>query len=140
MELINTTCADVAIDTTTVDGSRVEKGARVQAKLTFAVAADGTVELVDDDPVPILSDDVDTPFGVLPSDTAGFLHDGVEIIVNGMAWAPGGKPVTHMEATLSIGSAVHRTIVVGDRFWSARGPDARPSEPIPFVRMPMTYE
>jgi hypothetical protein len=90
--------------------------------------------------MPLLPADVETPVGVLPSDATEYAHHGIEVIVNGAAYAPGGQPVPEMNVSLTIGSDVHEAAVTGDRVWARRGADATPSDPIPFTRMPLTYE
>ena len=140
MELINTTCADVTLDLTTVEELPGQKAAIVCAKLTFTVERDGRVSLDSDDPIPVLRADLETSTGVLPADAEGFLVDGVEVIVLGAAYAPAGRPVPELEVTLTLGERVHRAYVVGDRGWIGQGPDAVISAPAPFARMPMGYE
>lgn len=140
MELINTTCAAASLDVTTIEGVEGKKRARVMAKLTFDVAHDGRLSLVSADPMPLLPADLETPVGVLPSDASAYGHHGTEVIVNGAAYAPGGQPVPEMNVSLTIGSDVHEAVVTGDRVWVGRGADATPSDPIPFTRMPLTYE
>lgn len=140
MELVNTTCADVTLDLTTVEERPGQKAAIVVAKLTFTVDRDGRVSLDSDDPIPVLRADVETGAGILPADTDEFLIDGVEVIVLGAAYAPGGRPVPELEVTLTMGERVHRAYVAGDRGWIGEGPDAVISPPAPFARMPMGYE
>lgn len=140
MELINTTCADVVVELTAVDGFETQKAARVLGKLTFAVERDGRLELVADDPVPVMRADEETACGIQPRDTGGFAHDGVELLVNGAAHAPGGRPTPQMDVSLAVGDRVHRALVSGDRVWIGRGDEARASEPAPFRRMPLTYD
>src|SRR5688500_13544666 len=121
MELINTTCADFALDVTSVDRFPTQKAARLVAKLTFDVAADGALHLVAEDPLPVLRSDVVAPSGIVPADTSGFAHDSIEVIVNGAAHAPSTKPVPQAEVSFAIGSTLHRAMVTGDRVWVGRG-------------------
>lgn len=140
MELVNTTGAVVSVQLMEVDGLERQKAARVTAKLTFHVARSGALELVTEDPVPVLDEDVATAFGFLPRDLGGLVEDGVELIVNGVAHAPRGEPVTEMDVSLSVGESVHRVVVIGDRWWIGEGEDAQVSAPTPFVAMPLTWE
>lgn len=140
MEAINTTCATTHLDVTKIDGTDDYKAARLFAKLTFAIDLEGRLGYVEDDPLPVLSSDVETSCGLLPSDTLPFGSDGVELIVNGAAHAPNGDPTGSTEVSLTVGSVVHRALVYGDRHWVGTGAEAHPSEPAPFLRMPLTYE
>lgn len=60
----------------------------------------------------------------------------VEVIVNGTAYAPGGKPVQEMLVGLRIGSIQKVLRVVGDRSITM----GNISAPDPFVRMNIVYE
>jgi hypothetical protein len=40
-----------------------------------------------------------------------------DVIVNGSAYAPGGRPARQVDVSVSVGSIVKRLRVVGDRFW-----------------------
>jgi hypothetical protein len=139
MRLVNTTAAAVDVALTTVDGAPTQKAAIVTAKLTFRVTATG-VHVVTEDPMPIFDDDVETPLGILPRDTGGFAHSGVEVLVNGAAYSPHGFAVSSVDLSLVVGGVERRAVANGDRMWVGWGPDAVPSEPLPFLRMPATYE
>ena len=64
-----------------------------------------------------------------------------DVIVNGSACAPGGRPTSAMTVQLQFGKLVRRARVVGDRVWRSRWilPPA-PSGPKPFTRMPIVWE
>lgn len=59
-----------------------------------------------------------------------------EVIVNGTAHAPNGKPIREMQVGLSIGSVRKVLNVVGDRVYEAGSYSA----PHPFRAMPIVYE
>jgi hypothetical protein len=59
-----------------------------------------------------------------------------EVIVNGTAYAPNGKPVREMQVGLSIGSVRKVLNVTGDRIYDAGSYSA----PHPFRTMPIIYE
>ncbi|KXU83313.1 hypothetical protein CI15_29925 [Paraburkholderia monticola] len=61
----------------------------------------------------------------------------VDVIVNGTAYSPGGRPVSSVPVELQVGD-IHKLLVVyGDRMRRLGG---RPSKPEPFIQMPITYE
>jgi hypothetical protein len=63
-----------------------------------------------------------------------------EILVNGSAFAPGGRPVTALEVAL-VGPGLHkRAAVSGDRIWVGGLGGARPSGPEAFVTMPLLWD
>ncbi|RWD60246.1 MAG: DUF2169 domain-containing protein [Mesorhizobium sp.] len=62
---------------------------------------------------------------------------GAEVIVNGAAHAPNGKPVREMQVGLRVGSAIRKVLqVVGDRIYDSGAYSA----PAPFRTMPIVYE
>lgn len=61
---------------------------------------------------------------------------GVDVIVNGTAHAPNGKPVREMQAGVKFGLLQKVLNVVGDRIYDAGSYSA----PHPFTRMPIVYE
>jgi hypothetical protein len=63
-----------------------------------------------------------------------------DVIVNGLAFAPRGKPVQEVTVALEIGSTRKEIRVVGDRHWERGILGFKASEPVPFLTMPLTYE
>src|SRR5207253_11143544 len=64
-----------------------------------------------------------------------------DVVVIGSAWAPGGKPVRQLDATVEVGMTKKTVRVIGDRSCERRtGQSPRVSEPAPFVEMPVRYE
>jgi hypothetical protein len=62
-----------------------------------------------------------------------------DVLLNGQAHAPGGKPTDRVTVGLKIGSWSKSFAVVGDRVWVAsEGP--RSTAPAPFVTMPISYD
>jgi hypothetical protein len=59
-----------------------------------------------------------------------------DVLVLGHVHAPGGRPVTELEAGFQVGPIVKRLRVVGDRVWEGRSP----SGPRPFTALPIVYE
>ncbi len=63
-----------------------------------------------------------------------------DVLLNGSAHAPGGRPTWRVPVGLRLGSISKAFNVVGNRWWVDSLPTAAPSEPEPFVRMPITYD
>ena len=63
-----------------------------------------------------------------------------DVLFNGSAYAPGGKPVERVRVTLRLGSWVKSLMVVGDRYWSTGFAGFRPSDIKPFSVMPISYD
>ncbi|MEM9453699.1 MAG: DUF2169 domain-containing protein [Myxococcota bacterium] len=64
-----------------------------------------------------------------------------DVVLNGHAHAPGGRPVTSSPVHLRFGSIDKTVMVTGDRVWAARGFGVfSPSDPKPFVSIPLRWE
>ncbi len=62
-----------------------------------------------------------------------------DILLNGCAYAPGGRPAERVTVGLKIGTWSKSFSVIGDRHWFwAGGP--RATAPIPFTRLPFSYD
>jgi hypothetical protein len=112
----------------------------VTAKATFNVEENGSVALDRENPFPLLQDDEETEFGLLPRDNLPRWDDVFEVIVLGQAHAPGGKPASQMDVSFAIDREIRRLRVFGDRAWAGSGLEARITRPQPFTEMPLTYE
>lgn len=64
------------------------------------------------------------------------LKPAIDVIVNGTAYAPQGKPTREMQAGLKVGPLQKVLNIVGDRIYDA----GSYSPPHPFTRMPVVYE
>jgi len=62
-----------------------------------------------------------------------------DVLLNGSAYAPEGRPTTRVVAGLQIGSWSKSFAVLGDRVWFTAG-GVRVSDPEPFIAMPITYD
>ncbi len=113
----------------------------VKATLDFAgrVVAQGKQ-------VPVLRGDAffgeEGPPGVVrhEADTAA-RKPRVDVLFNGFAYAPGGKPVAHFDAGLAVGGKSQVIRVYGKRVWQRRLgvlPVVQPVEPA--LRVPVTYD
>jgi len=115
----------------------------VVVKGTFAVNNDGKASLAEEQESLIYADvhygDPGTTSIRYESDFAP-VKPKADVLVNGYAYSPTGRPVTQMEVELSVGSVRKRVKVYGDRRWMKRLFWIRSSKPTPFVKMPLLYE
>ena len=63
-----------------------------------------------------------------------------DVLLNGSAHAPGGKPVSRVQVGLRVGSLTKTFEVVGDRVWRRDLLSVAPTSPVPFVEMPISYD
>jgi hypothetical protein len=64
----------------------------------------------------------------------------IDLLLNGTAHAPGGRPVTQLMVEFRTRHFSKRALVSGDRRWLSGLTGTRPSAPVPFRAMPVTYE
>ena len=67
-------------------------------------------------------------------------HDGTDVVVNGIAHAPGGKPTDSVLTSVKIDQIEAQAMVTGDRVWTESVLHVVPSDAQPFVTMPIIYE
>ncbi len=113
------------------------------AKATFSIMADGGIVLDSQDPYPLFDHPRETEWGLLPSDHAVRFDDRFEVILLGVARAPGRRPITQLPVAMTVAGVRREIWVYGDRYW--QGLDQAPerlriSNPQPFVEMPLTWE
>ncbi|HEY0585095.1 MAG TPA: DUF2169 domain-containing protein [Pseudoduganella sp.] len=116
----------------------------VVMKATFDILPDGSTRLAEQQ-VPVWR--MGLPTGELGKSSLIYEADlmgvkpGTDILVNGMAWTPGGRPARSVDVELSVASIHKRLRVFGDRVWqrSLVG-GATMSSPEPFESMPIQYE
>ena len=67
---------------------------------------------------------------------------GTDIVLNGHAYAPRGRPVERLDVSLRVARVLKNISVYGDRQWrrSAPGLGLAASSPAPFLKMPLLYE
>jgi hypothetical protein len=63
-----------------------------------------------------------------------------DVLVEGHAYGPKGKPVTCMDVRLKVANIDKRLRVYGDRQWDYGLTDINLSDPEPFTKLPITYE
>ena len=111
----------------------------VVVKATFDVRDDGSLAVSEKQPAPCR---VPEHHGEPGKSSIRYESDFLltksttDVIVVGHAHAPGGQPVTQLDVGLRVGPVQKRLKVFGDRSWGLLGP----SEPAPFVAMPLVYE
>jgi hypothetical protein len=63
-----------------------------------------------------------------------------DVIVNGHAYSPTGKPVQEMIVSLEIGPLKKHVRVIGNRVWTRGVFRLKPSRPVPFLKMPLGFD
>jgi hypothetical protein len=111
----------------------------VAVKCTFDIRSDGSTEIAKDQP-PVLR--IPEYFGEPGKSSIKYEGDLVltktttDVVVVGHAHARNGRAVTSVDVGFRVGPVQKLLRVFGDRTWSA----GRPSDPLPFVAMPLIYE
>ncbi|WP_321801139.1 DUF2169 domain-containing protein [Caballeronia sp. J97] len=121
-----------------------EKSWVVVVKATYLVQEDGTVELAAHQLPPLYSPEYSREPG-----RSSMLYEAdliatkatTDILINGQAYAPAGKPAESVDVGFRIGALTKRLRVWGDRLWyTGYTGGLRASSPLAFERMPITYE
>ena len=63
-----------------------------------------------------------------------------DVVAQGAAYAPEGRPAERVRVGLRVGDWVKQFDVVGHREWRVLGPAVTATRPLPFQRMPFTYD
>lgn len=63
-----------------------------------------------------------------------------DVLLNGSAYAPDGRPSKSVEVGLQVGNIKKAFNVIGDRLWDRIMMVNSPTSPIPFVRKPISYD
>jgi hypothetical protein len=115
----------------------------VVVKGTFAIGDDGQATLAQEQEPLVYADvhygDPAETSMKYECDFARFKPQA-DIIVNGHAYSPTGKPVEAVDVALEVGTLKKQIRVVGDRHWHKRLFGFRVSAPTPFIKMPLVYE
>ena len=113
-------------------------------KATFKLVPGGTAAVA---PVQLPpSGDEDYPDVEDPLTSVRYASDLVpfkpraDLLLVGHCHAPGGKPVPACAATVTFGAVKKTVAVIGNRTWKERLVGATPSDPEPFVSLPLRYE
>jgi hypothetical protein len=115
----------------------------VAIKGTFTMPQNGAKPLLAAEQVPLFEADIFTgePGFSAPlyeSDYAPH-KPRCDVLLNGSAYAPGGRPVRRVRVSLQVGSLSKSFDVVGSRVWKKRLFFIRASKPEPFTIMPISY-
>jgi len=133
----------LAQPTWTVDKNSVKSWV-VVVKGTFDILPDGSTGLAEKQEEPLFS----PVYSGEPGKSsiiyeADLVHSkkNTDILLNGHAYAPRGKPARQVEVTMTVGVLAKKLLVTGDRRWES-GPlgGLSMTAPEPFVKMPLTYE
>jgi len=132
-----------AAERTIVMDKAGEKSWVVAVKATYQLWTDGTTELAAVQAPPLYSPEY---IGEPGKSSLRFEADLIpskpvtDVLVNGQAYAPAGKPVQTVDVSVSVGPLRKRLRVFGDRHWHNGLSGLKPSSPRKFERMPITYE
>jgi len=63
-----------------------------------------------------------------------------DVLLNGSAYAPGGRSVTQVDVGLRVGGMTKTFTVVGNRTWKKSLMFLSATDPEPFVKMPVSYD
>ncbi len=111
------------------------------AKATFRFDRRGRIELDTQNPFPLFDADRPHPVGLLPTDRPACRGDRFEVMLLGHAYAAHGRALESLRVALEVGDERREIQVVGDRHWvQRRGQAAYLTPPVPFERMPLSYE
>lgn len=116
----------------------------VVVKGTFTIPKDGREPRLAAEQVPLVEADV---FTSEPGFSAPLYESDYaprkprcDVVLNGSAYAPGGKPTTRMTVSLRVGSITKSFDVVGNRTWKSGVLLVGSSKPEPFTVMPISYD
>ena len=115
----------------------------VVAKGTFTIPQFAEEPILAEEQVPLVMTDVFTgePGFSAPVYEIDFAprKPHCDVLLNGSAYAPGGKPTDRVTVSLRVGSLTKSFDVVGKRVWEIGLLGPRPSQPEPFIKMPISY-
>jgi hypothetical protein len=113
-------------------------------KGTFTIPNSGEEPRLAEEQVPLVEADVYTgepglSAPVYESDYAP-KKPKCDVLLNGRAYAPGGRPATRVNVSLQVGPISKSFAVVGNRIWKKGFLSFKASPPKPFVVMPISYD
>ena len=112
-------------------------------KGTFTIPRNGGEPQLAEEQVPLIEADESTgePGYSAPLYESEYppIKPRCDVLLNGSAYAPEGKPVKKVPVSLHVGSVSKSFNVVGDRVWE-KGLHITPSEPMSFTVMPISYD
>ena len=108
-------------------------------KVTYQVKKSSLVPVTNEDAWPIF----DKPYvfeGIQLAPETDFRKKGTDILVFGKAVAPDRSPVSSLRIAVECGEIRYETIVFGNRVWRLAEDALKPSEPEPFLTLPLTND
>lgn len=112
----------------------------VASKVTYRLDGEGAlIPVTGEDAWPVFQE----PFvfrGVDLAPETDFRKTGIDLLVFGKATAPRGEPVSSLRLVIECGDLEHQVDVFGERRWRDSGRGLVPSDPEPFVEMPLTND
>jgi len=116
----------------------------VAIKGTFTIPKSGEQLQIAEDQVPLIEADVFTgepgfSAPIYESDYAP-LKPKCDVILNGSAYAPDGRPAVKVPVSLQIGPILKSFYVVGHRVWQKNFTGFGPTSSAPFTKMPISYD
>lgn len=116
----------------------------VVVKGTFRIPKSGEPVRLADEQVPLLMADTFTgePGFSAPLHEADFAprKHRCDVLLNGSAYAPGGRPTTRVQVGLRVNAITKSFAVIGDRHWQSSRAGVSASAPQPFTVMPISYD
>jgi hypothetical protein len=113
-------------------------------KGTFTLPGDGGEPQLADEQVALVEADVFTgePGFSSPLYETDYVpvKPRCDVLLNGSAYTPNGRPATRVSVSLQIGSVSKSFDVVGKRFWAVSFVGAVAAPPEPFTTMPISYD
>jgi hypothetical protein len=136
MEFTNSTAANARLLSTTFGPNHMQ--AAIIARPVFRIR-DGQLVEAPDLEWPIDTMASQTAYGPFPGDIP-FLSGGIDLYIFGSAWQAEAQPGARLTMEIRVGDSFERRIaVIGDRYWMGQGNGLLPSDPAPFIDMPLTY-
>jgi hypothetical protein len=116
----------------------------VAVKGTFSIPENGEPVRLAEEQVPLVMADTFTgePGFSAPLCEVDFAprKQRCDVLLNGSAYAPAGRPAPRVEVGLRVNGASKNFTVVGDRVWRAGAAGIGPGTPVPFAVMPISYD
>jgi hypothetical protein len=115
----------------------------VAIKGTFTVRPDGSTQIAEEqEPVCLSPEYLGEPgkSDLRRESDLVLTKPSTDVLLLGHAYAPGGKPVQKLPATLKVGDLAKTIGIVGDRYWEKGLLGLKMSEIEPFEKMPLTWE
>lgn len=115
----------------------------VATKATYDINPDGSLELAEDQLDPIIAPEYNGDPGAssLKYDMdLTLLKPTTDVILNGTAYAPEGRPSTDFMVSMRVGPITKTLRVLGNRWYEPTAFGSRPSVMQPITKVPIVYE